>query len=261
MAFGGGSSGSAALTAHTHNQALAGDGGQLSQTLTDMNGVVLYSEITDNSAAVAVNTADISTNTAAIAGIASVPSGILTIWSGGAIPSGWVTSTPTSSLSNTTQNGGQPIAAAPNARTIIGQQFNTGNAVVGNSPINFTWYLYKEGSPTGTVYSRITNSTGTVSETSTTTLDPSTLNTGSGNATAIEFTFTGNTSMSTGDMVTIEFTGGDNSNRVWVRANESAPVSDSVYRMYDTSGNWSTLSATESATFIINWNLAYIEKS
>jgi hypothetical protein len=76
MAFGGGSSGSAALTAHTHNQALAGDGGQLSQTLTDMNGVTLYSEITDNSAAVAANTANIATNTAAIdaieAGLCSV---------------------------------------------------------------------------------------------------------------------------------------------------------------------------------------------
>tara|TARA_R110000787_G_scaffold7095_2_gene24469 strand:+ start:166 stop:1026 length:861 start_codon:yes stop_codon:yes gene_type:complete len=69
MAFGGGSSGSAALTAHTHNQALAGDGGQLSQTLTDMNGVVLYSEITDNSAAVAANTVNITANTAAIAAI------------------------------------------------------------------------------------------------------------------------------------------------------------------------------------------------
>jgi len=69
MAFGGGSSGSAALTAHTHNQTLAGDGGQLSQTLTDMNGVTLYSEITDNSAAVAANTANIATNTAAIAAI------------------------------------------------------------------------------------------------------------------------------------------------------------------------------------------------
>lgn len=45
MAFGGGSSGSAALTAHTHNQTLAGDGGQLSETLTDMNGVTLFSLI------------------------------------------------------------------------------------------------------------------------------------------------------------------------------------------------------------------------
>ena len=48
MAFGGGSSGSAALTAHTHNQTLAGDGGDLSETLTDMNGVSLFSLIQDS---------------------------------------------------------------------------------------------------------------------------------------------------------------------------------------------------------------------
>ena len=44
MAFGG--SQSSVTLPHTHNQSLAGDGGQLSQTLTDMNGVTLYSLIT-----------------------------------------------------------------------------------------------------------------------------------------------------------------------------------------------------------------------
>jgi|TARA_R110000744_G_scaffold13081_1_gene38403 microcystin-dependent protein len=90
MAFGGGGSSSSELTAHTHNESLAGDGGQLSQTLTDMNGVTLYSEITDNSAAVAANTAAIAVNTAAIAaGI--VPTGSILMWSGAVatIPAGW----------------------------------------------------------------------------------------------------------------------------------------------------------------------------
>ena len=91
MAFGGGGSASAELTAHTHNESLAGDGGQLSQTLTDMNGVTLYSEITDNSAAVAANTAAIAVNTAAIAAIAAIPVGVILMWSGAvaAIPAGW----------------------------------------------------------------------------------------------------------------------------------------------------------------------------
>ena len=71
MAFGGGGSASSELTAHTHNQALTGDGGQLSETLTDMNGVTLFS---------------------LIEGIAGVPTGAILMWSGllSAIPSGWV---------------------------------------------------------------------------------------------------------------------------------------------------------------------------
>jgi hypothetical protein len=58
MSFGG-SSASVTLP-HTHNQTLAGDGGQLSQTLTDMNGVTLYSLITGAvDPQTAINTADI----------------------------------------------------------------------------------------------------------------------------------------------------------------------------------------------------------
>jgi len=92
LAFGGGGSSTPETIAHTHNAALAGDGGDLSETLTDMNGVSLYSLITDNSAAVAANTVNIAANTAAIAAIASVPSGVILMWSGllSAIPSGWV---------------------------------------------------------------------------------------------------------------------------------------------------------------------------
>ena len=84
MAFGGGGSSTPETLAHTHNQALAGDGGDLSETLTDMNGVALYSLITDNSAAVAANTA-------AIAAIAQVPTGAILMWSGSvvSIPAGW----------------------------------------------------------------------------------------------------------------------------------------------------------------------------
>lgn len=58
MSFGGSSS--SVTLPHTHNQALAGDGGQLSQALTDMNGVTLYSLITGAvDPQTAINTADI----------------------------------------------------------------------------------------------------------------------------------------------------------------------------------------------------------
>ncbi len=73
MSFGGSSS--SATLPHTHNQTLANDGGQLSQTLTDMNGVTLYSLITGavdpqtaiNTAAIATNTGNIATNAGDIA--------------------------------------------------------------------------------------------------------------------------------------------------------------------------------------------------
>lgn len=70
MAFGGGGSSTPETLAHTHNAALAGDGGDLSETLTDMNGVALYSLIT---------------------AIAGVPTGAIMMWSGllANIPSGY----------------------------------------------------------------------------------------------------------------------------------------------------------------------------
>jgi|TARA_R110002096_G_scaffold1813_2_gene9492 hypothetical protein len=73
MSFGGSSS--SFTLPHTHNQTLANDGGTLSQTLTDMGAVTLFSLIsgaTDpqtaiNTAAIATNAGNIATNTGNIA--------------------------------------------------------------------------------------------------------------------------------------------------------------------------------------------------
>jgi hypothetical protein len=73
MSFGGSSS--SFTLPHTHNNALANDGGALSQTLTFMGGVTLYSLITGatdpqtaiNTTAIANNAGLIATNTTAIA--------------------------------------------------------------------------------------------------------------------------------------------------------------------------------------------------
>lgn len=82
MSFGGSSS--SATLPHTHNQTLANDGGQLSQTLTDMNGVTLYSLITGavdpqtaiNTGNIATNTTNIATNTSNIATNVTAISGL-----------------------------------------------------------------------------------------------------------------------------------------------------------------------------------------
>jgi microcystin-dependent protein len=123
LAFGGGGSSTPETIAHTHNAALAGDGGDLSETLTDMNGVSLYSLITDNSAAVAANTVNIAANTAAIAAIASVPSGVILMWSGSvvSIPAGWDLCDGTSgtvNLSNKFVRSGTSIGTTGGADTV-----------------------------------------------------------------------------------------------------------------------------------------------
>tara|TARA_R110002051_G_scaffold174404_1_gene244643 strand:+ start:272 stop:421 length:150 start_codon:yes stop_codon:yes gene_type:complete len=45
MSFGGGGGGSSGVTAHTHNSTLSGDGGSLSQSLTQISDGSLYSRI------------------------------------------------------------------------------------------------------------------------------------------------------------------------------------------------------------------------
>lgn len=253
MGFGGG--GVSKLTAHTHNAALAGDGGDLSETLTDMNGVALYSLITDNAAAVAANTADIATNTAAIAAIGSVPTGLVAIWTGSiaSIPAGWAfyADLP-SSLS---QNSEDSTRTLDQFRTRVGQQFNTGNLLVGESPSLVTWYLFKTGTPVGNVTAYIRNSTGTIRETSTTSIVADDL-TGSEVATA--FTFAGTTTLADGDMVTVEFTG-TTGNTVSVMTDSTAAVTDSILRQY-VSGSWADL-AGQAAQFIVSWDFAYIKKT
>ena len=73
MSFGGSSS--AKTLPHTHNQTLANDGGTLSQALTDMGAVTLFSLISGavdpqtaiNTGNIATNTGNIATNTGNIA--------------------------------------------------------------------------------------------------------------------------------------------------------------------------------------------------
>tara|TARA_R110000851_G_scaffold38306_3_gene98415 strand:- start:826 stop:1128 length:303 start_codon:yes stop_codon:yes gene_type:complete len=68
MSFGGSSS--SFTLPHTHNNSLSNDGGALSQTLTFMGGVTLYSLITGTpDPQTAINTAAIGTNTTNIAAL------------------------------------------------------------------------------------------------------------------------------------------------------------------------------------------------
>jgi|TARA_R110000824_G_scaffold351897_1_gene538911 hypothetical protein len=258
LGFGGG--GVSKLTAHTHNETLAGDGGQLSQALTDMNGVTLYSEITDNSAAVAVNTAAIAVNTAAIAAIGEVPSGAVIIWTNSiaSIPAGYTFYQDIqSNNSQLTENDNRQIFNGQ-PRTEIGQQFNTGSESIGKRPTKVTWYMFSSGSPTGSAFAYITDSSGVARETSSTTLDVSTLPTGAVNSIAVEFTFAGTTTIAASDMIVIKYTGGDNSNTVDVATSNSAAVANEILRLY--TGTWANVTG-EAAAYTVAWDFAYILKS
>ena len=252
MAFGGGGSTTPETLAHTHNQALAGDGGDLSETLTDMNGVALYSLITDNSAAVAVNTA-------AIAAINPVPSGLIAVWEGSvaSIPAGWVFySDLDSSFSQTAGSTGKQMNAT---RVGCGQQFSTGNTLIGKSPTSVTWYLYGDGTPTATVNAYIKTSTGTTRETSTTTLDSATLPIGIGNAIAVTFTFAGTTALADGDQVTVGFVSpaGD---LVGVIHDSTTGIANAAFSQENPATSWS-FNSGQVAKFSIEWGFQYIQKT
>tara|TARA_R110002051_G_C8650725_1_gene487539 strand:+ start:237 stop:980 length:744 start_codon:yes stop_codon:yes gene_type:complete len=247
LGFGGG--GVSKLTAHTHNAGLAGDGGDLSETLTDMNGVALYSLITDNSAAVAANTA-------AIAALSGVPSGLVAIWTGSIpnIPSGWVFYQDIDSSSSQPLNTSGEVLDA--TRTVIGQQFNAGSIVVGKKISKITWSLKKKGTPVAPMNIQITNSTGVVIETSSTVVDPNTLTT---TAAPYEFDFAGTTTLTAGDMIVVAFANGSAANEVQVRSDKSGEAPNSKFRQYN-SGVWSDFTGW-SSTFIVEWNFAYIQKT
>lgn len=252
MAFGGGGSSTPETLAHTHNAGLAGDGGDLSETLTDMNGVALYSLITDNSAAVAANTA-------AIAALNSVPSGLIALWEGAlaSIPAGWVFySDAPSSFSQTAGGTGKEINGT---RVGCGQQFSTGNELIGKSPTSVTWYLYKAGSPTATVNAYIMTSTGTIKETSSTTLDSSTLPTGIGNAIGVTFTFAGTTALTDGDQVTVGCVtpSGD---KVAVVQDITTGITNSAFSQENPATSWS-FNSGQVAKFDLEWGFQYIKKT
>ena len=158
----------------------------------------------------------------------------------------------TETTSQTIKNDARGIfGGLGSLRTELGQQFNTGHVLVGGKPTKVTWQLYKTGSPTGLIYAYIRDSSGTIRETSTTTLDPSTLTAGSGNDSAQEFTFAGTTTIATGDMITVQYTGGSSGNEVGVRTDNTGAVTNSVFRQYYT-GSWANISG-EALTYIIDY--------
>jgi len=210
-----------------------------------------------------VLTAD-STEALGLKWAAAIASGLVVIWSGtiGSYPAGWALNSvgiPNKSLglSQLTQNDGRGLYNGQ-PRTALGQEFNAGNTMVGKNLTAATFYLYKTGSPTGSVNAYIKNSSGVIRETSSTTLNPATLTAGSGNATANEFTFAGTTTLAVDDMITIEYPSGSAGNELGVRTDNSGAIANSTMRQY--TGSWADV-AGEALTFVAGYELAYIQRS
>jgi len=136
------------------------------------------------------------------------------------------------------------------SRNKIGQQFNTGHVLVGQAPTKATFYLNKGGTPPNNVTAYIRNSSGTLRETSTTTIVADSL---TGSAVATDFTFAGTTTLATGDMITVEYNSGDNNNYVNTWTNTASAVTNSILREYTSS--WSNISG-EALKFIVYYTTA-----
>ena len=85
----------------------------------------------------------------------------------------------------------------------------SGSVLVGKKLNSVNFYLFKPNSPTGTIAVQLQDSSGTIKETSATTLDPSTL---TGACSSYTFSFSGSTTVSVGDRIVNDGSGVANGN-------------------------------------------------
>jgi len=117
----------------------------------------------------------------------------------------------------------------------LAQQFNAGHVLVGETIHNSKWFLNLfQGSPTGTIRAYIRQADGTIRETSSTTLDASTI----AGATEYTFNFAGTTTLVADDMITISLDNGTGGvpNSIALRTNSSA-MTDGTFFGTTTAGS------------------------
>ena len=114
----------------------------------------------------------------------------------------------TSGGSTFTQSGGNSGRTISNGgtREELAQQFNTGHVLVGEPINNVKWFIkLDQGSPAGNVQAFIRQSDGTIRETSSTTVDATSV---PGVSTEYTFDFTGSTTLAVDDMITVSLDNG-----------------------------------------------------
>ena len=114
----------------------------------------------------------------------------------------------TASGSTFTQSSGGSARAITNggSREELAQQFNAGHVLIGENINSASWWIKLDsGSPTGNIQAFIRQSDGTLIETSSTTVDASTV----GAEVEYSFTFAGTYALQVDDMITISLDNGN----------------------------------------------------
>jgi len=129
-------------------------------------------------------------------------------------------------------------------REELAQKFTTGHVLEGEVISNASWWIgLDQGSPTGNVQAFIRQSDGTIRETSSTTVDASSV------STEIEYTFNfaGTTTLATDDMITITLDNGTGgaSNSLFCRTNGTTMTDGILYGTSTAGSSYSELTNTQ----------------
>jgi len=237
---------------HTHNQTLQDDGGQLSETLTDMNGVTLYSLITAAAGGIETHeftTAETWTPTTqtgimeVLVDTTTMSAGTLNVTVDGVLaetittpttstrlydPSSSITIQTASAISKLWEstNSGDSETMRTGATLKVGQVFSTGHVLIGTTPTKIIFNLRERLSPSGTIQCQLVDSSD-VEKTNFGTLDSTTLT-----ASYVSYTFenlAASAVIADGDRIIVTYSGADG---VQVSINETTTES------YTTESYW-----------------------
>ena len=149
-----------------------------------------------------------------------------------------------STFSQLTSTGGRTIANG-GTREELAQQFNVGHVLVGEKIISASWFIkLDQGSPTGNVEAFIRQADGTLIETSSTTLDASTVS----SLTEYTFNFAGTYTLLADDMITISLDNGTgtSSNSLQVQTDDgSAMTNGTMYQAVTTGSSYAEISGEQ----------------
>jgi len=130
-------------------------------------------------------------------------------------------------------------------REELAQAFNSGHVLEDELIHNASWWIgLDQGSPTGNVQAFIRQADGTVRETSSTTVDASTV------STEIEYTFNfaGTTTLATDDMITISLDNGlpgGPSNSLFCRTNGTTMTDGTLYQTTSPGSSYTEITNTQ----------------